>query len=124
MRPSARPTRISCSGQAGYRVVVVKQIHEQDCYPRLGPPRHPGCGLPLHNAATYSTLLTLVNYDFTITLRTNRFNYYDNQLAEFKTRLMNNPAIPIELVIPRSVSRPWTNVPSHEPGEAGSESPG
>ena len=26
----------------GYRVIMVKQIHEQDCYSRLGRRRHPG----------------------------------------------------------------------------------
>jgi len=75
--------------------------------PPLGPAGGIRAVVPLHNAATYSTLLTLVNYDFTITTTDKSVNYYDNQLAEFKTRLMNKSGDPIELVIPRSVSRPW-----------------
>ena len=81
-------------GKLGYRVVVVKQIHEQDCYPRLGPAGGIRAVVPLHNAATYSTMVTLVNYDFTITTTDKSVNYYDNQLAEFKTRLMNKSGDP------------------------------
>jgi hypothetical protein len=76
-------------GKLGYRVVVVKQIHEQDCYARLGPAGGIRAVVPLHNIATYSTLMTLVNYDFTVTTTDKSVDYYDNQLAEFKTRLMN-----------------------------------
>ncbi len=76
-------------GKLGYRVVVVKQIHEQDCYARLGPAGGIRAVVPLHNTATYSTLMTLVNYDLTVTTTDKSIDYYDNLLAEFKTRLMN-----------------------------------
>lgn len=76
-------------GKLGYRVVVVKQIHEQDCYTRLGPAGGIRAVVPLHNAATYSTLVTLVNYDLTVTTTDKSVDYYDSQLAVFKTRLMN-----------------------------------
>jgi hypothetical protein len=76
-------------GKLGYRVIVVKQIHEQDCYARLGPDGGIRAVLPVHDMATYSTLVTLVNFDSTVTTTDKSIDYYDNQLAAFKTDLMN-----------------------------------
>jgi hypothetical protein len=76
-------------GKVGYRVAVVKQIHEQDCYSRLGPAGGIRAVLPLHDTATYSTMVTLVNYDLTLTTTANSIEFYDDLLAEFKTQLMN-----------------------------------
>ena len=76
-------------GKLGYRVTVVKQIHEQDCYDRLGPAGGIRAVLPVHDLATYSTLVTLVNLDSTVTTTPKSIDYYDKQLAEFKTQLMN-----------------------------------
>ena len=76
-------------GKLGYRVIVVKQIHEQDCYSRLGPAGGIRAVLPVHDMATYSTLVTLVNFDSTLTTTPKSVDYYDDQLAEFKTQLMN-----------------------------------
>jgi hypothetical protein len=73
----------------GYRVTVVKQIHEQDCYSRLGPAGGIRAVVPLHDTATYSTLVTLVNYDSTVTTTSKAVDYYDEQLAEFKIQMMN-----------------------------------
>ena len=73
----------------GYRVVVVKQIHENDCYFRLGPKGGIRAVLPVHDTATYSTMVTLVNYDSTVTTTLNSVDFYDEQLAVFKTRLMS-----------------------------------
>jgi hypothetical protein len=73
----------------GYRVIMVKQIHEQDCYSRLGPGGGIRAVLPIHDMATYSTLVTLVNYDSTITTTSKAIDYYDSQLTEFKIQLMN-----------------------------------
>ena len=76
-------------GKLGYRVIIVKQIHEQDCYARLGPEGGIRAVLPVHDMATYSTLVTLVNFDATVTTTDKSIDYYDNQLAAFKTDLMN-----------------------------------
>ena len=76
-------------GKLGYRVILVPQIHEQDCYSRLGPAGGIRAVLPIHDMATYSTLVTLVNYDSTVTTTPKAVDYYDNQLTEFKTQLMN-----------------------------------
>jgi len=73
----------------GYRLVVVKQIHEQDCYGRLGRAGGIRAVLPIHDLATYSTMVTLVNYDATVTTTSKSVDYYDDQLAAFKVQLMN-----------------------------------
>ncbi|HXF10913.1 MAG TPA: hypothetical protein VN625_09020 [Desulfuromonadaceae bacterium] len=73
----------------GYRVVLVKQIHENDCYSRLGTAGGIRAVLPVHDSATYSTMVTLVNFDSTVTTTPNSIDYYDGQLAEFKTQLMS-----------------------------------
>ena len=76
-------------GKLGYRVVVVKQIHESDCYSRLGPKGGIRAVLPVHDTATYSTMVTLVNFDSTVTTTANAVDHYDEQLADFKIQLMN-----------------------------------
>jgi hypothetical protein len=73
----------------GYRLVVVRQIHEQDCYARIGPAGGIRAVLPVHDIATYSTMVTLVNLDSTVTTTSNSVDFYDEQLARFKVLLMN-----------------------------------
>jgi hypothetical protein len=73
----------------GYRLVLVKQIHEQDCYSRLGPAGGIRAVLPVHDIATYSTMVTLVNFDSTVSTTPNSAEFYDEQLAQFKVLLMN-----------------------------------
>jgi hypothetical protein len=73
----------------GYKLVIVKQIHEQDCYSRLGPAGGIRAVLPVHDIATYSTMVTLVNFDSTVSTTNNSVDFYDNQLAQFKVLLMN-----------------------------------
>lgn len=74
-------------GKLGYRVVVVNQIHANDCYARLGPKGGIRAVLPVHDMATYSTMVTLVNYDSTVTTTSNSVKFYDGLLAEFKLQL-------------------------------------
>jgi len=76
-------------GKLGYRMIVVQQLHEQDCYTRLGPAGGIRAVVPLHDMATYSTLVTLVNYDSTLTTTPKSVDFYDRQLADFKIQLMN-----------------------------------
>ena len=75
-------------GKLGYRVILVPQIHEQDCYSRLGPAGGIRAVLPHHDMATYSTLVTLVNFDSTVTTTPKSVDFFSDQLAEFKTQLM------------------------------------
>jgi hypothetical protein len=76
-------------GKLGYRIIIEKQIHENDCYSRLGPAGGIRAVLPVHDMATYSTLVTLVNFDSSVATTNKSIDYYDHQLAEFKTQLMN-----------------------------------
>jgi hypothetical protein len=76
-------------GKLGYRVVVVKHLHEQDCYSRLGRAGGIRAVLPVHDTATYSTMVTLVNFDSTVSTTPNSVAFYDDQLARFKTDLMS-----------------------------------
>jgi hypothetical protein len=71
----------------GFRVVVEKQIHYQDCYSRLGPAGGIRAVLPVHDIATYSTLVTLVNFNSTITTTPKSIVFFDARLAELKSRL-------------------------------------
>ncbi|HXB59079.1 MAG TPA: hypothetical protein VNU95_05925 [Candidatus Acidoferrales bacterium] len=73
----------------GYRLVLVKHIHEQDCYGRLGPAGGIRAVLPVHDIATYSTMVTLVNFDSTVSTTPNSVDFYDELLAQFKVLLMN-----------------------------------
>jgi hypothetical protein len=73
----------------GYRLVIVKQIHEQDCYSRIGAAGGIRAVLPVHDIATYSTMVTLVNLDSTVSTTSNSADFYDDQLARFKILLMN-----------------------------------
>jgi hypothetical protein len=73
----------------GYRLVLLKQIHEQDCYSRLGQAGGIRAVLPVHDIATYSTMVTLVNFDSTVSTTPNAVDFYDDQLAQFKVQLMN-----------------------------------
>ena len=76
-------------GKLGYRIVIEKQIHENDCYSRLGPKGGIRAVLPLHDSATYSTMVTLVNFDSTVATTSKSVDFYDHQLAEFKTQMMS-----------------------------------
>jgi len=73
----------------GYRLVVVKQIHEQDCYARIGSAGGIRAVLPVHDIATYSTMVTLINLDSSISTTSNSVDFYDEELARFKVLLMN-----------------------------------
>jgi hypothetical protein len=76
-------------GKLGYRIELVKHLHEADCYSRLGPAGGIRAVLPVHDTATYSTLVTLVKFNSTVTTTPNAVDFYDDQLTAFKILLMN-----------------------------------
>ena|SRR5688572_7024594 len=73
----------------GYGVVLAPQIHVQDCYSRMGPAGGIKAVLPYHDMATYSTLITLVNFDSTITTTPKSVSFFNDQLIELKKQLLN-----------------------------------
>ena len=44
--------------------------------------------LPYHDIATYSTLVTLVNFDSTVTTTSKSLGFFNSRLAELKTLSM------------------------------------
>jgi hypothetical protein len=71
----------------GYRIVVTKQIHIQDCYSRLGPAGGIKAVLPYHDVPTQSSLPTLVNFDSTVTTTPKACVFFNALLATLKTQL-------------------------------------
>lgn len=73
----------------GYRLVQVEQLHEQDCYSRLGQKGGIRAVLPHHDTTSYNTFVTLVNFDSTLTTTPNAVVFFSARLAELKTQVMN-----------------------------------
>ena len=73
----------------GYGVVLAPQIHVQDCYSRMGPAGGIRAVLPYHDMGTYSTLITLVNFDSTITTTPKSVSFFNDRLMELKKQLLN-----------------------------------
>jgi hypothetical protein len=71
----------------GYRMIMAKQLHEQDCYTRLGPDGGIKAVLPHHDMAGYRTLVTLVNYDSTVTTTPDSATFFSALFLELKKQL-------------------------------------
>ena len=71
----------------GYRLVLVEHIHEQHSYTLLGPQGGIRAVLPHHDTTSYNTLVTLVNYDSSVTTTPNAVKFYSASLAELKKLL-------------------------------------
>ena len=71
----------------GYRMVLTKQIHIQDCYSRLGPAGGIKDVLPYHDVPTQSSLPTLVNFDSTVTATPKSAGFFNVMLTALKTQL-------------------------------------
>ena len=71
----------------GYRVVLAKQIHIQDCYSRLGPAGGIKAVLPYYDVPTQGAMPTLVNLDSTVTATPKSAAFFNQMLAELKKQL-------------------------------------
>jgi len=71
----------------GYRMVLTKQIHIQDCYSRLGTAGGIKDVLPYHDVPTQSSLPTLVNFDSTVTATPKSAGFFNQMLTALKTQL-------------------------------------
>src|ERR1700730_12015159 len=65
----------------GYRMVVIKQIHIQECYSRLGPAGGIKDVLPYRDVPTQSSLPTLVNFDSTVTATPKSAGFFNAMLV-------------------------------------------
>lgn len=71
----------------GYRMVLIKQIHVQDAYSRVGRAGGIRAVLPYHDIPTQSSLPTLVNYDGTVTATPKSAAFFNEMLAALKKQL-------------------------------------
>jgi hypothetical protein len=71
----------------GYRITVIRQIHVQDAYTRVGKAGGIRAVLPYHDIPTQSSLPTLVNFDFTVTTTPKAASFFNQALAALKTQL-------------------------------------
>ncbi|HKS36876.1 MAG TPA: hypothetical protein VJW76_06795 [Verrucomicrobiae bacterium] len=71
----------------GYRITLVRQIHVQDSYTRVGPAGGIKSVLPYYDIPTQSSLPTLVNFDATVTTTPKSASFFNEMLATLKTQL-------------------------------------
>lgn len=75
----------------GYRLTIVRQIHVQDCYERVGEAGGIKAVLPYYDTSTQSSLPTLVNCDATVTNTTKSAAFFDALFVELKRQLRMQP---------------------------------
>lgn len=75
----------------GYQLIVVRQIHVQDSYSRLGAEGGVKAVLPYHDIPTQSSLPTLVNFDGTVTGTPKSVAFFDALLLDLKKQLKAQP---------------------------------
>ena len=71
----------------GYRLIVTRQIHVQDCYSRLGQEGGIKAVLQYHDVPTQSSLPILVNFDATVTATPKSAAFFEALLLELKKQL-------------------------------------
>ena len=74
-------------GTLGYRIGLVRQIHVQDAFSRLGKSGGIRKVMPYYDIPTQSSLPTLVNFDFTVTATPESARYFNNLLAALRALL-------------------------------------
>jgi hypothetical protein len=71
----------------GYKIVLTKQIHVQDCYSRLSPEGGIKAVLPYYDIPTHAALPTLVNFDATVTTTPQAATFFTGLLGELRKQL-------------------------------------
>jgi hypothetical protein len=78
---------IEMLSRLGYKLTVVRQIHVQDSYQRLGPEGGVKAVLPYYDIPTQSSLPTLVNLNATVTATPKSAAFFDALLTNLKKQL-------------------------------------
>jgi len=78
---------IEMLSRLGYKLTVVRQIHVQDSYQRLGPEGGVKAVLPYYDIPTQSSLPTLVNLNSTVTATPKSAAFFDALLTNLKKQL-------------------------------------
>ena len=68
----------------GYRLVLIKQIHVQDAFSRVGRSGGIRAVLPYHDTPTQSSLPTLVNFDGTVSATPKSAAFFDELVSQLK----------------------------------------
>src|ERR1044072_149534 len=71
----------------GYRITLIRQVHVQDAYTRVGAAGGIRAVLTYYDIPTQSSLPTLVNYDSTVTTTPKAASFFNQALAALKTQL-------------------------------------
>jgi hypothetical protein len=71
----------------GYRITLIRQVHVQDAYTRVGAAGGIRAVLPYYDIPTQSSLPTLVNFDSTVTTTPKAASFFNLALAALKTQL-------------------------------------
>lgn len=73
--------------RVGYRLTIVRQIHVQDCYGRLGAAGGIKSVLPYYDIPTQRSLPSLVNLDGTVTATPAAAAFFETLFLELKRQL-------------------------------------
>jgi hypothetical protein len=68
----------------GYRLVLIKQIHVQDAFSRVGRNGGIRAVLPYYETSTQSAFPTLVNFDGTVTSTPKSAAFFDELVSQLK----------------------------------------
>jgi hypothetical protein len=71
----------------GYKLVLIRQIHVQDSYSRVGPEGGIKAVVPYYDIPTQRSLPTLVNFDGTVTTTPNAASFFEGLLADLRNQL-------------------------------------
>jgi hypothetical protein len=71
----------------GFQVAVVRQIHVQDAFSRVGPTGGIKAVFPYYDIPTQSSFPTLVNFDDTITSTPESVAFFNSLLTTLKTQV-------------------------------------
>lgn len=87
---AAASTYSELLARLGYRLTIVRQIHIQDCYERLGAAGGIKAVLPYYDIQTQSSLPTLVNLDSTVTNTPKSAAFFEELFLELKRQLQTH----------------------------------
>ncbi len=73
----------------GYQIALIRQIHVQDAYSRLGPAGGIRAVLPYHDIPTKSSMPTLINFNSTVTATPQSADFFNKMLGAFKAQLQS-----------------------------------
>lgn len=71
----------------GYRLTLIKQIHVQDAYTRIGPEGGIKAVLPYHDIPTQRSLPTLLHFDSTVTTTPQSAGFFNEMLVTLRNQL-------------------------------------